>query len=135
LFEGASWWKGAFENAGYIDAYQVKMLPPGIDPLDIRYNVVNWTNRATRGWSYGQVVEDPRTGEIIKGQVLLGSLRVRQDMLIFEGLVGADKVGRGGPNDPSRRHSRGFASFPRTKSATHWALRTISREALKAAIR
>jgi hypothetical protein len=100
LFEGASWWKGAFENAGYIDAYQVKMLPPGIDPLDIRYNVVNWTNRATRGWSYGQVVEDPRTGEIIKGQVLLGSLRVRQDMLIFEGLVGADKVGRGGPNDP-----------------------------------
>jgi hypothetical protein len=100
LFEGASWWKQAFEAAGYIDAYQVKMLPPGIDPLDIRYNVVNWTNRATRGWSYGQVIEDPRTGEIIKGQVLLGSLRVRQDMLIFEGLVGADKVGRGGPNDP-----------------------------------
>ncbi|HEX8442701.1 MAG TPA: zinc-dependent metalloprotease [Allosphingosinicella sp.] len=100
LFEGASWWTQAFEAAGYLDAYQVKMLPPGIDPLDIRYNVVNWTNRATRGWSYGQVVEDPRTGEIIKGQVLLGSLRVRQDMLIFEGLVGADKVGRGGPNDP-----------------------------------
>jgi hypothetical protein len=100
LFEGASWWKQAFEEAGYIDAYRVEMLPPGIDPLDIRYNVVNWTNRATRGWSYGQVIEDPRTGEIIKGQVLLGSLRVRQDMLIFEGLVGADKVGRGGPNDP-----------------------------------
>ena len=100
LFEGANWWSQAFEAAGYIDAYQVKMLPPGIDPLDIRYNVVNWTNRATRGWSYGQVIEDPRTGEIIKGQVLLGSLRVRQDMLIFEGLVGADKVGRGGPNDP-----------------------------------
>jgi hypothetical protein len=100
LFEGASWWAQAFEAAGYIDAYQVRMLPPGIDPLDIRYNVVNWTNRATRGWSYGQVIEDPRTGEIIKGQVLLGSLRVRQDMLIFEGLVGADKVGRGGPNDP-----------------------------------
>jgi hypothetical protein len=100
LFEGASWWRQAFEAAGFIDAYRVEMLPPGIDPLDIRYNVVNWTNRATRGWSYGQVVEDPRTGEIIKGQVLLGSLRVRQDMLIFEGLVGADKVGRGGPNDP-----------------------------------
>jgi hypothetical protein len=66
----------------------------------VRYNVVNWVNRATRGWSYGQAIEDPRTGEIIKGQVLLGSLRVRQDMLIFEGLVGADKVGTGGPNDP-----------------------------------
>ncbi|CAA9334748.1 MAG: FIG00722096: hypothetical protein, partial [uncultured Microvirga sp.] len=100
LFEGASWWKQAFEAAGYIDAYRVEILPEGIDPLDIRYNVVNWTNRATRGWSYGQVVEDPRTGEIVKGQVLLGSLRVRQDMLIFEGLVGADKVGTGGANDP-----------------------------------
>ena len=100
LLEGASWWREAFEKAGYIDAYRVEMLPPGADPLDIRYNVVNWTNRATRGWSYGQVIEDPRTGEVIKGQVLLGSLRVRQDMLIFEGLVGADKVGRGGPNDP-----------------------------------
>ncbi|HEX8533441.1 MAG TPA: zinc-dependent metalloprotease [Allosphingosinicella sp.] len=100
LFEGASWWKQAFEAAGYIDAYRVEMLPDGVDPLDVRYNVVNWVNRATRGWSYGQVIEDPRTGEIIKGQVLLGSLRVRQDMLIFEGLVGADKVGSGGPNDP-----------------------------------
>jgi hypothetical protein len=100
LFEGASWWKQAFEDAGYIDAYRVEMLPEGVDPLDIRYNVVNWVNRATRGWSYGQVVEDPRTGEIIKGSVLLGSLRVRQDMLIFEALVGADKVGTGGPNDP-----------------------------------
>lgn len=100
LFEGTSWWKQAFEDAGYIDAFRVEILPEGIDPLDIRFNVVNWINRATRGWSYGQVIEDPRTGEIIKGQVLLGSLRVRQDMLIFEGLVGADRVGTGGPNDP-----------------------------------
>ncbi len=100
LLEGASWWKQAFEAAGLIDAYRVEILPEGADPQDIRYNVVNWVNRATRGWSYGQAIEDPRTGEIIKGQVLLGSLRVRQDMLIFEGLVGADKVGTGGPNDP-----------------------------------
>ena len=100
LMEGALWWKDAFEAAGLIDAYRVELLPEGVDPLDIRYNVVNWVNRATRGWSYGQAIEDPRTGEIVKGQVLLGSLRVRQDMLIFEGLVGADKVGTGGPNDP-----------------------------------
>ncbi|HEV2745918.1 MAG TPA: zinc-dependent metalloprotease [Allosphingosinicella sp.] len=100
LLEGAGWWKQAFEEAGLIDAYRVELLPEGADPLDVRYNVVNWVNRATRGWSYGQVVEDPRTGEIVKGQVLLGSLRVRQDMLIFEGLVGADKTGTGGPNDP-----------------------------------
>ncbi|MFC7498217.1 zinc-dependent metalloprotease [Enterovirga sp. GCM10030262] len=100
LYEGANWWKQAFEDAGYIDAYRVEILPEDVDPLDIRYNVVNWVNRATRGWSYGQAIEDPRTGEIIKGNVLLGSLRVRQDMLIFESLVGADKVGTGGSNDP-----------------------------------
>ncbi|WP_129791236.1 zinc-dependent metalloprotease [Sphingosinicella sp. CPCC 101087] len=100
LFEGVAWWREAFEAAGYVDAFRVEMLPPGIDPLDIRYNVVNWVNRATRGWSYGQVIEDPRTGEIIKGQVLLGSLRVRQDMLIFQGLVGAGLTGTGDPNDP-----------------------------------
>ena len=100
LLEGAGWWRAAFEEAGYIDAYRVELLPEGVDPLDIRYNVVRWVNRATRGWSYGQVVEDPRTGEIIRGQVLLGSLRIRQDMLIFEGLVGANRTGQGGPNDP-----------------------------------
>ena len=100
LQEGAAWWARAFEAAGYKDAYRVEILPEGADPLDVRYNVINWVNRATRGWSYGQAVTDPRTGEIIKGSVLLGSLRVRQDMLIFEGLVGADQSGKGGPNDP-----------------------------------
>ena len=102
LLEGALWWRDAFEAAGLEDAYRVELLPEGVDPLDIRYNVVRWVNRATRGWSYGQVVEDPRTGEIIRGQVLLGSLRVRQDMLIFEGLVGAAQTNSGGPNDPVR---------------------------------
>ncbi len=100
LYEGTAWWREAFEAAGYIDAFRVEYLPEGVDPLDIRYNVVHWVNRATRGWSYGQVITDPRTGEIVRGQVLLGSLRVRQDMLIFEGLVGADRTGTGGPNDP-----------------------------------
>lgn len=102
LVEGASWWRDAFDQAGYIDAFRVEVLPEGIDPLDARYNVIRWVNRATRGWSYGQVVEDPRTGEIIRGQVLLGSLRVRQDMLIYEGLVGARQTNSGGPNDPVR---------------------------------
>jgi hypothetical protein len=102
LMEGASWWKAAFEAAGYIDAYRVEILPEGVDPLDIRYNVVNWVNRATRGWSYGFAVADPRTGEILKGAVLLGSLRIRQDILIYEGLVGAAGTGRGGANDPAQ---------------------------------
>jgi hypothetical protein len=100
LIAGVSWWKTAFEAAGFIDAFQVKTLPPGVDPLDVRYNIVNWDDRATRGWSYGQEIVDPRTGEVIKGMVVLGSLRARQDIEIFEGLVGADKLNTGAPNDP-----------------------------------
>src|SRR3989344_3681109 len=100
LQEGAQWWAKAFAAAGVKDAYRVEIMPEGADPLDVRSSVINWVNRATRGWPYGQAVTDPRTGEIVKGSVLLGSLRVRQDMLIFEGLVGADESGKGGPNDP-----------------------------------
>lgn len=102
LQEGASWWAKAFDAAGYIDAYRVEILPEGADPLDVRYNMVNWVDRATRGWSYGQPVIDPRTGETIKGSVLLGSLRVRQDILIFESLTGADQDNTGSANDPVR---------------------------------
>jgi hypothetical protein len=87
LLEGASWWGQAFEAAGYKNAFQVKLLPEDADPMDIRYNLIEWIHRSTRGWSYGEAIIDPRTGEIIKGQVSLGSLRVRQDFLIAEGLV------------------------------------------------
>lgn len=87
LREGASWWDQAFEAAGYKNAFQVKVLPEGADPMDVRYNVINWVHRATRGWSYGSSVVDPRTGEIVKGHVTLGSLRVRQDYLIALGLT------------------------------------------------
>ena len=86
LLEGARWWNEAFEAAGFRDAFRVELLPEGADPLDVRYNVINWVHRSTRGWSYGGSVVDPRTGEIIKGVVTLGSLRVRQDRLLFEGL-------------------------------------------------
>ncbi len=87
LLQGASWWNQAFEAAGYRNAFMVKVLPDSADPMDIRYNVINWVHRSTRGWSYGASVVDPRTGEIIKGQVSLGSLRVRQDYLIAQGLL------------------------------------------------
>lgn len=87
LLEGASWWNEAFEAAGFKNAFQIKVLPEGADMLDVRYNVIQWVHRSTRGWSYGSSVVDPRTGEIIKGHVSLGSLRVRQDYLIAEGLL------------------------------------------------
>jgi hypothetical protein len=87
LVEGASWWNQAFEAAGFRNAFKVAVLPDGADPMDIRYNMINWVHRSTRGWSFGSTVSDPRTGEIIKGIVTLGSLRDRQDFLIFEGLL------------------------------------------------
>ena len=87
LVEGASWWNQAFEAAGFRNAFQVAVLPDGADPMDIRYNMINWVHRSTRGWSSGGTINDPRTGEIIKGTVTLGSLRDRQDYLIFEGLL------------------------------------------------
>jgi len=87
LVEGASWWNQAFEAAGYKNAFQVKVMPEGADPLDVRYNVIQWVHRYTRGWSYGNTVVDPRTGEIIKGHVTLGSQRIRQDYMIAEGLL------------------------------------------------
>ncbi|HEV2881846.1 MAG TPA: zinc-dependent metalloprotease [Pyrinomonadaceae bacterium] len=87
LIEGASWWNEAFEAAGFKNAFQVKLLPPDADPMDVRYNMINWVHRSTRGWSYGSSVEDPRTGEIIKGNVTLGSLRVRQDFLLGTGMI------------------------------------------------
>lgn len=86
LLDGARWWNQAFEAAGFINGFQVKMLPEGADPLDVRYNLIQWVHRSTRGWSYGGSVSDPRTGEIIKGHVSLGSLRIRQDFLIAQAL-------------------------------------------------
>jgi hypothetical protein len=93
LIEGARWWNQAFEAAGYRNAFRVEVMPEGADPMDVRYNVIQWVHRATRGWSMGQSIVDPRTGEIIKGAVILGSLRGRQDWLIAEGLLAPYKRG------------------------------------------
>lgn len=99
MLEGGSWWNQAFEAAGYKNAFQIKVLPQNADPMDLRYNVVNWVHRSTRGWSYGASVTDPRTGEIIKGHVTLGSLRLRQDYLIAEGLLAPYGNGKNIPKD------------------------------------
>ncbi len=87
LVEGAAWWNQAYEAAGFKNAFQVKVLPADADPMDIRYNMINWVHRSTRGWAYGSTVEDPRTGEIIKGVVTLDSMRIRQDVLLGDGKV------------------------------------------------
>jgi hypothetical protein len=101
LLEGARWWNQAFEAAGYRNAFRVELMPEGADSMDLRYNVIQWVHRATRGWSYGAGVIDPRTGEIIKGHVTLGSLRVRQDYLIAEALLAPYE--RGKPLSPKMK--------------------------------
>ena len=89
LLEGASWWNQAFEAAGYINAFQVKLLPEDADPMDIRYNMINWVHRSTRGWSYGYSVVDPRTGEIIKGQCNAGFIEGETGLSDRTGIAGA----------------------------------------------
>lgn len=100
LVEGARWWAEAFERAGFPGGYRVELLPEDAHPMDVRYHVIQWVHRSTRGWSYGASVTDPRTGEILKGHVSLGSLRLRQDRLLFEGLAGTAATGTGAPDDP-----------------------------------
>jgi hypothetical protein len=98
LVEGARWWNQAFEALGYKDAFRVEVMPADVDPMDVRYNVIQWVHRSTRGWSYGNSLVDPRTGEIIQGRVSLGSLRDRQDFLIAEGLLAPyDKTNTASP--------------------------------------
>jgi hypothetical protein len=97
LVDGAKWWNQAFEAAGFRNAFQVEIMPEGADPMDVRYNTITWVHRSTRGWSYGSSISDPRTGEIIKGHVTLGSLRVRQDYMILEGLLSPYTTGQEKP--------------------------------------
>jgi hypothetical protein len=95
LREGASWWDQAFQAAGWAKGtFRVDLLPEGADPMDIRYNIIQWVHRYTRGWSYGEAIDDPRTGEILKGNVTLGSLRGRQDYLIAEALLSPYAAGK-----------------------------------------
>lgn len=100
LIEGAGWWAQAFDSAGYVDAFRVDLLPEDANPADVRYNVIAWVHRETRGWSTGSTIVDPRSGEIVRGVVQLGSLRAWQDKLIFEGLVGAAGENSGRSDDP-----------------------------------
>ncbi len=100
LLEGASWWNQAFTAIGYKDGFQVQLLPEDADPLDVRYNVIQWVHRSTRGWSYGSTINDPRTGEIIKGHVSLGSLRIRQDFLIAQALMNRPFAQNDNNHDP-----------------------------------
>jgi len=121
LIEGASWWSGAFEAAGFIDGYRVEVLPDGVDPQDIRYNMIHWTHRRTRGYSYGNSVTDPRTGEIVRGVVNLGSLRLRQDHLHAQGML-APFPGGISSADGGGYFDFGVDAYGRTAASEAWDL-------------
>ena len=90
LLEGTRWWDDAFQAAGWAKGtFRVDILPVDADPMDVRYNIIQWVHRYTRGWSYGAAVADPRTGEIIKGNVTLGSLRGTAGLPDCRGVAGA----------------------------------------------
>lgn len=84
--EGAMWWNRMFEAAGFQNAYQVRDLPGGADPRDLRYSIIQWGHRADRGWSWGGSVTDPRTGEILKAVVFFDSHRQRTDYNLWSGM-------------------------------------------------
>ncbi len=128
LLEGANWWQQAFEAAGYKNAFRVELMPEGADPMDLRYNVIQWIHRATRGWSYGEAIVDPRTGEIIKGQVSLGSLRVRQDYLIAEGLLAPYEKGKAGSGAPNPDKMQEMALARLRQLAAHEVGHTLGLE-------
>jgi hypothetical protein len=124
LIEGASWWASAFEKAGFKDAYRVELLPEGVDAQDIRYNVITWVHRATRGWSYGNALADPRTGQILRGAVTLGSQRVRQDILIAEALLAPTAKAARRQAQTGRANGAGaLAPAVRARSRPHAGLR------------
>ncbi len=128
LLEGARWWDQAFQAAGWAPGtFRVDLLPEGADPMDVRYNIIQWVHRYTRGWSYGAAIADPRTGEIIKGNVTLGSLRARQDFLIAEALLSPYSERQHALRRRCCRWcSDASASSPRTRPATRSASRTTS---------
>src|SRR5262249_33744121 len=128
LLEGARWWNQAFEAAGYKNAFRVELLPAGADMMDLRYNVIQWGHRATRGWSYGMGVLDPRTGGIIKGQVTLGSLGVRQDYLIAEGLLAPYEKGASLPPPGARTKMEEMALARLRQLAAHEVGHTLGLE-------
>lgn len=95
--EGASWWTDVFEAAGFNNGLQVRDLPPDADPMDARYNVIQWVHRTTPGYSIGPSFVDPRTGEIIKAAVRMDAYRSLTDFNIWAGtrptVAGVEAIG------------------------------------------
>ncbi len=124
------WWEQAFDRAGLVGGFKVELLPEGVDPMDARYNVVQWENRNERGWSVGGALTDPRTGEMIKGMARLDSHRARTDYNLYAGADGRGRVAgrhgvRAGARAPGERARSG--THARARSTTTSRRRTSAR--------
>jgi len=89
FLEGGNWWNKVFEGAGWKNAFQVKELPAGVDPMDARYNLIYWVHRSGPGPSVGPSFSDPRTGEIVRTVVRMDAWRSLVDYNIYAGLLPA----------------------------------------------
>ncbi len=85
--QGALWWNDVFEAAGFTNAFIIEDMPDGMDPMDARYNVIQWVHRSNAGSSFGPTFVDPRTGEIIKAAVRMDSHRSLTDFNIYAGTL------------------------------------------------
>ncbi|MEP6764713.1 MAG: zinc-dependent metalloprotease, partial [Gemmatimonadaceae bacterium] len=113
LREGGMWWNKVFEAAGFKNAFALRDLPAGADPMDARYNILEWVHRAAPGPSVGPSFSDPRTGEIIRAVVRIDAWRSLIDYNIYAGLLPA-----AGPNGLSVS-LESFAMARRRQHAAH----------------
>jgi len=67
-------WNIAFEEAGFLNAIEIKIQPDDADweAGDIRYNVLRWTSSPNPPFGgYGPSFTNPKTGEILGADIML----------------------------------------------------------------
>ncbi|NJN62862.1 MAG: DUF5117 domain-containing protein, partial [Coleofasciculaceae cyanobacterium RL_1_1] len=72
--DGILSWNAAFEQAGFINAIEVRQMPDDADwdPEDVRYNTVRWlTTESTSFAGIGPSRVNPLTGEILDADILI----------------------------------------------------------------
>ncbi|TVR59642.1 MAG: DUF5117 domain-containing protein [Gemmatimonadales bacterium] len=89
FIEGGMWWNEILESAGFRNAFHIRDLPEGANPMDARYNMVYWVHRVGPGPSVGPSFRDPRTGEILKTVVRMDSHRSLVNYNIWRGMLPA----------------------------------------------
>jgi hypothetical protein len=125
LFEGASWWRRPSKRPASSTHIAWRCCRPA-STRSISATMSSTGPIGRRAAGPTARCRGPAHRRDHQGQVLLGSLRVRQDMLIFEGWSAPTRSAAAARTIRSPPPSRACASFPRMRSATRSASRTIS---------